>query len=66
LFFESWIRICITVKSWIRIRISIKVKIQKLYRLKIEPRMAVDAHNRDLEAENGALEGLQSSGHRFL
>jgi hypothetical protein len=50
----SWIRIRITVESWSWIRILIKVKIKNLWRLK----MAVDAHNGGLEAQNRALEGL--------
>jgi hypothetical protein len=35
-----------------------KVKIQKLYRLKTEPWRYEDAHNRGLEAQNEAPEGL--------
>ncbi len=54
--FGSWIRIRMRVKGWIRIRI--KVKIEKLERLRIEPWRVVDAHNRGLEAQIGALEGL--------
>jgi hypothetical protein len=38
-----------------------KVKIQKLERLKIDPWRAMDAHNEDLETQNGALEGLETS-----
>jgi hypothetical protein len=40
----SWIRISIRAKSWIRV--LIQVNIQELYRLKMEPWRAVDAHNR--------------------
>jgi hypothetical protein len=47
--FGSWIRICNRVKSWIRIRIEFETR--ELQRLKIEPWMAVDAHN-------GGMEGL--------
>jgi hypothetical protein len=31
----------------------------------MEPYRAVDAHNRSAEAQNGATEGLQTSGRRF-
>jgi hypothetical protein len=44
--------------------LSMKVKTQKLYRLIIKPWRAVDAHNGGMEALNGALEGLYTSGHR--
>jgi hypothetical protein len=59
------IQISIRVKSCIRIRIGTKVKVQKLKRLKIELWRAVDAHNGGLEAQNEALEGLETSGRRF-
>ncbi len=55
---EYRIRIGIRVKSWIRIRI--KSEIQKLYRPKIEPWRAVDAHNGGLEAQYEALEIYRS------
>jgi hypothetical protein len=32
----------------------------------MEPWMAVDVHNGGLEAQNGALEGLYTSGRRFV
>jgi hypothetical protein len=51
------ILIRIRVKKWIRIRV--KVKVQELYRLKTEPRRAVDAHNE-------AMEGLWTSGRTFV
>jgi hypothetical protein len=53
--FGSWIHIQISnrEKSWTRIRI--KFKILKIYRHKIEPWRAVDAHNGGLEAQNEAL-----------
>jgi hypothetical protein len=38
-----------------RIRIRIKVKIQELRRLKMEPWRAVDAHNGDMETQNGVV-----------
>jgi hypothetical protein len=50
---KSWIRIHIIIKSWIRI--CIEIKIQKLQRLKIEPRTLT---SEGLEAQNGALAGL--------
>ncbi len=56
-----WIRI--RVKRWIRIRI--KDNIQGLYRLKIEPLRDVDTNNGGVEAQNGALDGLKTSGHRL-
>jgi hypothetical protein len=55
----------IIFESWIRIRIRTKVKLKKLKRPKIEPLRAVDAHNGGLEAQTGAREGLQTSGHTF-
>ncbi len=45
------IRIRVSVKSEIRIRIHTEVKIQKLYKHKID-------HNGGLGAQNGALEDL--------
>jgi hypothetical protein len=51
--FGSWIRIRFRGKSWVRIRS--KGKIQKLYRLKTEPRRAVN--NWSPEAQIGAMEG---------
>jgi hypothetical protein len=53
------------VKSWIQTRIRNKVKIQDLERLKIEQWTAVDVHNGGLEAPNGALESLLTSGLQF-
>jgi hypothetical protein len=49
----------------IRIRIFGEVKIQMLYRyrLKMEPWRAVNAYNGGVEAQNGAVEGLKTSGH---
>jgi hypothetical protein len=44
--------------------LSMKVKTQKLYRHIIKLWRAVDAHNGGMEARNGALEGLYTSGHR--
>jgi hypothetical protein len=41
----------------------VKDKIQKLYRLKMGPCRAVDAYNGGVEAQNGAVEGLKTSGH---
>jgi len=38
------------VKSWVRIRIEIKNL--ELERLKMEPRRTMDAHNRDVDAQN--------------
>jgi hypothetical protein len=49
-------RIRINLGYWIRIRIS--VKFQELYKLKMEPSRAVDAHNGGVEVQNKALEGL--------
>jgi hypothetical protein len=49
-------RVCIRVESWIRFRIL--NKIQDLKRHKMEPWRAVYAHNKGMEAQNGALEGL--------
>jgi hypothetical protein len=56
----------LSVKSWIRIRIGMKVKVQKLSRYRIEPWRAVYAHNGDLEAQNGELEGLYTRACRFF
>jgi hypothetical protein len=44
------------LKSWIRIRL--KVTNKELLRLKMEICRAVDAHNGEVEAENGVLEGV--------
>ncbi len=63
--FWNWIRIRIRirVKSCIHIRTQIrnKIKMQKLSRLKMEPRRAVEAQNR-------GLEGLYArpGGRRYL
>ncbi len=48
---KSRTKIRIQVKRWIRNRI--KFKIQELWRLKIEPCKAVDAHNRGLKWSHG-------------
>jgi hypothetical protein len=42
------------VKKWIRIRIQ--AKIQELWRLRMDPRKAVDALNGDVDAQNGVME----------
>ncbi len=51
----NWIRIRFGGKSWIQIRI--KGKVQKPWRFK-GPWRVVYAHNRCVETQNGALEGL--------
>jgi hypothetical protein len=57
-------RIRIRAKSWIRMRI--KVKIQELWRLKLELYNGCrDAYNYGLEAQNRALEGLWTGGRRL-
>jgi hypothetical protein len=54
-YFEKLYQDPYRVKSWIRIWIRIIVKIKELWRLKREPWRALDPHNRDIEARNGAL-----------
>jgi hypothetical protein len=54
------------VKNWIRIRI--KVKTQKLYRLTMEPLMAMNAHNRGMEAQKwspGGRSVVAEDSHYF-
>jgi hypothetical protein len=43
---------------------TIEVKTQDL-KVKMEPWMAVKAHKGDVEAQNGALDVLNTSGHSF-
>ena len=45
--------------------LHIKVKMLEFKILKMEQWRAVDAHNGGVEALNGALEGLYTSGRRF-
>jgi hypothetical protein len=44
------------IKSWIRIRIE--VEILELWRLKMEPRRAVDSNNGGVVAQNKVLKGV--------
>jgi hypothetical protein len=43
----------------------IEVKTQDLKKVKMEPWMDVKAHKGDVEDQNGALEDLYTSSHRF-
>ncbi len=57
------IKVTKLIRIWIRI--SIKDKIQKLWRLKMEPRWAMGAHIVCVEAKNGAVVGLYASDRSF-
>jgi hypothetical protein len=49
---------CCGSGSFWEVRIRIKVKIQELWRLKIEPSRAMDPHSRVMESQIRAIEGL--------
>jgi hypothetical protein len=45
---------------------AVKSKFRSFTGLKMYPRRAVDAHSGGVGAQNGALEGMLTSGRRFI
>jgi hypothetical protein len=67
--FDRFFQVADPHGSWFRIQIRLRVKSWIQIRIKLETlgdhNRAADVHNGGLEAQNGALDGLQTSGRRF-